>query len=130
ARIASRAATPLIDWLFVVIVWRTRGLRQFLARTGARINEAVIPQLAPCLEIVRAPLTLRVRVVGTTAVCTFAPLNTEPVQVFEHSAGKLRPGAVRIQIFIAKDQSAAVLSRALRRDEECAGVPGMEQPCG
>jgi hypothetical protein len=49
------------------------------------------------------------------------------VQVLEHRLNEFRPTTLRIQIFIAQDQLAAALSRALCRNPECACVAEMKQ---
>jgi len=45
------------------------------------------------------------------------------MQIFQHGGGEFRAVALRIQILIADDQLAAVLTGALRRDPERARMP-------
>ncbi len=101
---ADRWTTPAgIHWLVIHVIRRSRRLRHVFSRANTRINHAEIPQLSPRFEIVPPPLTLGIGTSWSAAVRAFDPLDAQPSQIFEHRLHKLRPAALRIQIFVAED---------------------------
>jgi hypothetical protein len=73
---------------------------------------------------------LRIWAHRPAAVWAFDPLDSQPSQVVHHGLHELWAAALRIQIFVAKDQLAMMLGGALCRDPEGAGVAEMEQARG
>jgi len=75
-----------------------------------------------------SPLALRIRADRPTAVRPLDPLNPKPAQILQHRLDKLRPAALRIQIFVAKDQLPAMFRRPPGRNPEGARMPEVQQP--
>src|SRR5437763_5080207 len=73
---------------------------------------------------------LRVRTKGTTAVWTFRPGDSQPVQVFNQGLHKLGPAALRVQVFIAENQRSAALTASLRCNPERARASEVEKTSG
>ena len=73
---------------------------------------------------------LRVRTKGATAVWTFRPGDSQPVQIFDHGLHKLGSAALRIQVFVAENQRSALLTASLRCNPERARVSEVEKTSG
>src|SRR3954454_17209052 len=97
---------------------RLCGLGQVLARTGAGIKQPAFVEFAPESQVTGTPFTLRVWCMGAANVRTFLPTDTEPPQVVEHGADVFRPGTLRVQILIAKDQGSTSRKSALESSPE------------
>ena len=67
---------------------------------------------------------------GAAAVWPFGPVNAKPVQVLDHGFCKFGPRSLRIKVFVAKDQCAFMLKRALRGDPERSRVADVQQASG
>jgi len=52
------------------------------------------------------------------------------VKIGQHGLYEFRAAALRVQVFVAKDQLAAMLGCTLRGGPEGASVAEMEQACG
>ena len=111
-----------IQRLIIPLIRSPSRLRHILPRASTRIDHSQIPQLLPCCEIVRPPLALRVRRTRPAAIRPLGPLNPQPVKVVIHRLNEFGPAALRIQVFIAKNQLPMMFCRTLRRDPECARV--------
>ncbi len=57
-------------------------------------------------------------------------MNAEPCEILKHGVDEIRTGALRVQIFVAKDECAASSQRALIRDPEGTRMAKMQQPGG
>ena len=86
--------------------------------------------MLPCLQVMDSTFALRVGTKGTTAVWAFRPGDSQPAQVFDHRSHKLGPAALRIQVFVAKNQRSAALSAALSRNPEGARVSEVQKARG
>ncbi len=115
-----RSASPGIDRFIIGIVWCARRLSDILPRTRARINHPAVAQLPPRLQIVLSPLALRIGTHRPAAIRSFGPRDSQPAQILDHGLHELRAAALRIQIFIAKDQLPTMLRRTARRGPERA----------
>jgi hypothetical protein len=123
-----RPTCPRIHRLIIPLIRSPRGHPHILPRTRTRINHPPLAQRLPSPQIMPTPLTLRIRTTSPAAVRPLAPLNSQPAQIFIHCRHKLRPTALRIQILIAEDQLAMMLSRPSSRNPECPRMPQMQQP--
>jgi hypothetical protein len=111
---------------------------ELTAGTDAGIEASGGEKLSPGGEVVVAALALRVGSERTARAGTqigsevraFLPADAEPAQVFDHGDGVVGAGAVRVEVFVAKDERAAGLERAEIRGEEGARVSEMEQAGG
>jgi hypothetical protein len=65
---------------------------------------------------------LRIRAEGPAYIRTLLPLQTEPMQIFDHGFDKMWPRAFRVQILVAEDQRACGVKRALLCHPEGARV--------
>jgi hypothetical protein len=81
-----------------------------------------VPQPAPNIQVLRTPLTLRIRCERTSDIWSFLPRHAEPPHVFEERLRVLWFAALRIKIFVAQHQRAVVFVCALVRDVEGARV--------
>ena len=77
-----------------------------------------------------SPFALRVRSKGATAVWTFGPRYSKPMQVFDHGLHKLGPAALRIEVFVAENQRSALLGASLSCNPERARVSEVEKARG
>jgi hypothetical protein len=125
-----RPAPPRINRLIIAIIRRSSRQRHILARTSTRINRPNLPQPLPRPQIEVSPLALRVGSARPSAIRTFLPGNSQPVQVFDHRIDELATTALWIQIFISQNQGPAPLSRTPRRNPERPRVSDMEQASG
>jgi hypothetical protein len=82
------------------------------------------------MQIKFTALALHVRAAGTAAVGTFDPVDAEPAQVLDHCLDEFRATALRIQIFVAEDQLAAMLGSAMRRGPKRTRMAEMEKAGG
>ena len=48
------------------------------------------------------------------------------MQIFNHGVDKLAAAALRIKVFVSKDERAVVRPGALRGNKECSGMPEMQ----
>src|SRR5258706_4674640 len=126
----STPTTPSgIDRFVVAVIGRDGRLRQILARTRAGIDETGIPQSPPTLEVKEPPFALRIRPLRAATIRPFTPPDAEPLQIRDHGTDKLRTRALRIEVFVAKDERACVFDRALRSDPKRARMAKMEKAC-
>ncbi len=91
-RQGTRPALPRIHRLIIPLIRRRSRLRYILPRTGARINKSRLAQSPPRLQIMPAPLALRVRPKRPSAIRPLAPLDPQPAQVVEHGGQRIPPG--------------------------------------
>jgi hypothetical protein len=110
-----------------IFIGCARRLSKILARTSARINETAIAQPFPGVEIGSTSFTLQIGTVRAATVRTFTPADTEPSQVLNHGTDKLRPRALWIKVFVAKDQRALMINGSLRSNPERARMADMQQ---
>ncbi len=103
-RVGAGAAASGIKRLVIALIQRGRRQGNIFARTGTRIDCPRVSQLPPCRQVVLPPLTLRVRRKRTSAVGSFFPMDAEPTKIFEHSVDEFLLAALRIKVFIAKNQ--------------------------
>src|ERR1051326_4239614 len=104
---------------------RERALQVF-ARAGAGVDQAAITQFLPRRQIDAAALALRVRREGPAHARPLIPVESKPAQIFIHGAHEFRPAALIVEVFIAEDERAGGVARALPGDPESAGVAKME----
>ena len=123
-------ARPRIHRLIVALIRRARGQRHILSRARARINHSQLAQSSPRCHIKLPPLALHIRTVGTTAIWPLAPRDAKPSQVLDHRCREFRAAALRVKVFVAKNQRATPLSRVPRRNPECPRVPQVKQAGG
>ena len=97
-----------IDRLFIFQMWRTDGLLNVPAGTGAGINQVARAQFFQCLAVKTHPLALVVRGKSAAAIRAFAPRKAKPAQIFDHRVHKLHFEARGIKVFIAQNQLTAV----------------------
>ena len=116
-----------IDRFIIQIIGRAHCLGNFPAGTSTGIDQSALMQILPGGQIACSPLALRIRGMRTAAIRAFVPGDTEPAQIFEHGIDELSAATLRIQVFVAQDQSSAMLSRPLRGNPECARVSEMQQ---
>ena len=124
----GRPAASGIHWFIIQPIRRSRRQLHILPRTSTRIDHSRIPQLPPRLQIKSAPLTLRIRAHRPAIVRPLAPRDAQPSQIFHHGFDKLRPGALRIQVFVAEDQLPAPLRRPPCRHPKRARMSQMQKP--
>lgn len=124
---SGRPARTGIYRLIISFVRRARCLRHIFTRAVARINHPQFSQLLPRLQIERFPLALGVGTKWTAAVRPLTPLDSQPSQVLIHGLHELRLAALRIEILVAENQLAALLSSALCGDPKCSRMPEMQQ---
>lgn len=86
--------------------------------TVTGIDQPVIAQLPPCLEVKGAPVALQDR--------TFLPLQSEPSQVFQNRLLEFGPATRTIEIFNPQHQRAAAFPAALLRAPECQRMPRVQ----
>jgi hypothetical protein len=65
---------------------------------------------------------LLVRAKVAADIRAFLPTKTKPAEVFEHRGDKLRAAPVAVEVFVAKDELAAVLLGTDLGGPESAGV--------
>ena len=75
----------------------------------------------------RTSLALAIGGERSPTVRPLIPADTQPAKIFHHGASELRTGALRIEIFVAQNQIAAVLPGPLGCSPKCAGVSQMEE---
>ena len=121
------AAAGIERLVVAFLVGSGRRIGQVLARAVAGIDASGIAQLAPGIEVEIAPGALRIGRERPANVRSFLPANAEPAQVFHHRPRKLQLGALRVKVFVAKYQRAAIGLRALECGPEGAGVPDVQQ---
>src|SRR5882724_7156504 len=97
-------------------------LLQVFARTGARVDSALIAQLSPGFQIELATFALRVRRTRSADVWALLPTQSQPAQVLVHRVHKFHTAAPHIQVFIAKDKNAVHRTCTLLRDPESPRV--------
>src|SRR5437016_1479141 len=110
-----------------------RGLesvQDILTGTGARINEAAGAQFFKGGAIDLETLTLRIRPEGAAAVRSLLPLETEPMEVFEHGSYIFRAAARAVQVLSAQYEYSLVFTGALLGSPEGAGVAEVEKTRG
>src|SRR5690349_16929085 len=93
-----------------------------LAGAGAGINEAASAQFLQGCSIMGEALTLIVGREWPSAIRAFAPIKSEPAQVFQHCGDKFRFAAGAVQVFVAQNQSAAASAGAFLGNPESSGV--------
>ncbi len=57
-------------------------------------------------------------------------MDAEPMEILEHRIGEIRPGALRIQVFVAQNESASGVARSNIRGPEGSRVAHMQQSGG
>ncbi len=129
-RAAGSGVEGLIVFLRLRFVGCLCGTLEILAGTFAGIDGAGVEELLPGGEIEVAALALRVGSEGAADVGAFLPADSEPAQVFDHGLLEVGAGAMRIEIFVAKDEGAVCGETALIRGEESARVSQVEEACG
>ena len=87
-------------------------------------------ELLPSLQVVVSSFALGVGSKGTSAVWTFGPRYSKPMQVFDHGLHKLGLAALRVQVFIAENQRSALLAASLSCNPERARVSEVEKTGG
>ncbi len=107
-----------------------RGLRQIFARARAGVNSAGIAQLLPRLQINIAALALGIRRVRAADIRAFPPLDAEPAQVFEVRVYEFAARALRVEIFVAQEERAAGVARALNAVQNVRAWPRCSRPVG
>jgi hypothetical protein len=103
-----------------------RRLSKVFARAGARVDVAFAKEFAPGFEVVRASLALHVWSERTADVGSFVPFDSEPAEIFMHRSLELGTRAIRVEIFVAKDQRSAATAGALIGSPKSAGVTEMQ----
>ena len=76
------------------------------------------------------PLALRIRTQRPATVRTLDPVDAQPVKILDHGKYELGAAALGIQIFVAENQVAAMLGRALSGLPKRAGMAKVEQTGG
>ena len=100
------------------------------ARTGAGINEAAQVKLLERRPVERKAFALLVGRKWATHVRSFLPVESKPVEVFEHGADELRLGARGVEILVAQDECAPVFARTFLGGPESQCVAEMEEARG
>src|SRR5215469_6188429 len=101
------AAGAGIAKLIITFVRSFERALQIFARAAARIDEAAVAEFAPRVDIEIAPLALHVRTKSSAGIGPFLPGQAEPAQILEHGVNEFGPGALKIQILVAKNKFAA-----------------------
>ena len=58
------------------------------------------------------------------------PGDAEPGEVFEHGGDEFGAGALRVEVFVAQQERAVVLARAVEGSPECCRMAEVEQAGG
>src|SRR5882724_9945499 len=103
-------------------------LLQVFARTGARVDSALIAQLSPGFQIELATFALRVRRTRSADVWALLPTQSQPAQVLIHRLNKFESAALHIQVFIAKDKNAVRRACTLLRSPKSPCMAEVKVP--
>jgi hypothetical protein len=109
---------------------RVHRSKDILPRATARINRARLPEPLECNSVKFEPFALVVRRKWSAYVATFLPLKSQPAQVLDETTDEFGPGAARIEIFIAKDESPTEGSGSMISGPKRARVAQMEVSSG
>jgi hypothetical protein len=96
------------------------GLRKVAARAGAGVGQARCEELVECGAVEGQPV--RLADLGV-------PGEAQPVQVFAHRGGELRPYARSVEVLVAQVEQAVGCAGALMRDPEGTRVAEVQQAC-
>ena len=107
-----------------------QGAEDILARAGAGINKPARVKLFERTYIVLAALTLSVRGKRAADIGAFLPCEPEPMQILEHRGGEFGFGARSVQVFVPKDENAAMSKRAFLGDPKGARVAEVQESSG
>jgi len=122
-----RPARAGINGFLLALMRCLHGAKDILAGTAAGIDKASFAKPFERSEVERVALALRIRRKRSAAIRPFAPFQAEPFQIVVHGGDELRFATRKIQIFIAQDQRAGVLSGAFLSRPEGSGVTKMQQ---
>lgn len=125
-----RAAGGGVQRFIVPLVRCASSQRNIPARARARINCTQVKQLLPSLQIPATSLALNVRPEWTSPVRSFVPLDAEPAHILDHRLRVIEPAALRVQVFVAKNESPALFFRPPCCNPEGARMSDMQQPSG
>ncbi len=123
----SKPARTGINGFVVLSMRRLQGAPDVLPGTFARINEALGLKSFESGAIQLEPLALVVWSKGAPAVGPFVPLEAEPAQVLEHGADKFGFAPGPVEVFVAKQESAALRACALLRGPKSSRVAKMKE---
>jgi hypothetical protein len=118
----GRAAAAVVDGLVVIVVRCLSHTGKFFAAAVAGVGTASLEEALKGIAVEGYAFGLREH--------WRLPFDTQPHEVFDHGFDVFGFRTLRVEVFVAKQEYAAVVAGALEGSPEGGGVAEMEKACG